>query len=376
MAQEQEPQGKPPSRPKASGRKVEFNADRAFQDELRRRADEYFQSTGQSRRDCWRMYLKTAILLAWFAASYVLLVFVARTPWQALPLALLLALAAAGIGFNIQHDGGHKAYSNRPWVNRLMAMTLDVIGGSSHVWRWKHAVIHHTYVNITGLDTDIDVGILGRLTPHQKRRALHRWQHLYLWPLYGLLAVKWHLRDDFQNVLTGRIGPHTFPRPRGWDLVVFIAGKGVFLALAFGIPLLVHPLWVVLLYYAVVAVMLGMVISVVFQLAHCVEEAAFPLPREDTGRMEDPWAVHQVKATADFAPRSRILTWYLGGLNFQTEHHLFATTCHLAYPALAKLVEETCRDFGVRYAVHPSLLGAVASHFRWLRRMGLPSATA
>jgi linoleoyl-CoA desaturase len=143
------------------------------------------------------MYLKTILFLTGFAASYVLLVFGAQTWWHGLLLAILLGLSAAGIGLNVQHDGGHQAYSNSVWVNKLMAMTLELIGGSSYLWRWKHVVFHHTYVNITGHNTDIDLGILGRLTPHQKRLAYPQWQGLYLWPLYGLLAIKWQLVDDF-----------------------------------------------------------------------------------------------------------------------------------------------------------------------------------
>jgi linoleoyl-CoA desaturase len=318
------------------------------------------------------MYLKTAVILGLFAAPYVLLVFVAQAWWVALPLAVLLGLATAGVGFNVQHDGGHQAYSDRPWVNKLMALTLDVIGGSSYVWRWKHAVFHHTYVNITGHDSDIDLGPLGRLSPHQKRWAFHRWQHFYLWPLYGLLGIKWHLGGDVLNVVTGRIGGHRFPRPRGWDLVTFLAGKAVFLTLAFGIPLLFHPLWVALLFYAVAEVVLGMTMSVVFQLAHCVEEAEHPLPRPGTGRIENAWAVHQVETTVDFARGSRVLAWLLGGLNFQIEHHLFPRICHVHYPAMSELVEETCRDFGVRYRAHPSVLAGLVSHYRWLRRLALP----
>ena len=164
-------------------RALSFARDTAFQLALRQRVGEYFAATGRRQRDCWQMYAKTSILLAGFAISYVLLVFVARTWWQSVPLAILLALCAAGIGFNVQHDGGHRAYSDRPWVNRLMAMTLELIGGSSYLWRWKHGIFHHTYVNVAGHDTDIDLGSLARLAPHQRRLPFHRWQHLYLWPL-------------------------------------------------------------------------------------------------------------------------------------------------------------------------------------------------
>jgi linoleoyl-CoA desaturase len=361
-----------PSRGGDVVRKLAFDRNNDFQAGLRRRVDDYFRLSGRRVRDCPLMYVKTAILLAGFAAAYALLVFVAAAWWQALPLAVLLGLAAAAIGFNVQHDGGHRAYSDHPWLNKMMAMSLDLIGASSYVWHHKHGVIHHTYSNITGHDADIDLGAVGRLTPHQRRLWFHRWQHLYLWPLYGLLAVKWHLYDDFRDVLTGRVGEQRAPRPRGWDLVIFLAGKAFFFSLAFGAPLLFHPLWTVLLFYVVAAGVGGVVMSLVFQLAHCVEEAEFPLPREGTARMDKPWAVHQAETTVDFARGSRVLSWLLGGLNFQIEHHLFPRVCHVNYPAIAEVVKATCREYGVRYAEHRSFWAGLASHYRWLRRMGAP----
>jgi linoleoyl-CoA desaturase len=354
---------------------LKFGTNSAFQLELRRRVGEYFRTTGRRERDCWQMYVKTAIILAGLAVSYLLLVFAADTWWQGVPLAILLGLAAAGIGFNVQHDGGHHAYSDQRWVNKLMAMTLDLIGGSSYFWRWKHGIIHHTYVNVTGHDTDINLGILARVTPHQTRLAFHRWQHFYLWPLYGLLAVKWQFVDDFRRLITGRLGSHRIRRPTEWELVLLVAGKATFFTWAFGIPLLFHPVEAVLVYYGVAALVLGTTLSVVFQLAHCVEQAAFPLPVAGTERIEQAWAIHQAETTVDFARPSRVLTWLLGGLNFQIEHHLFPRISHVNYPTISKLVEQTCRDFGVTYTEHTSFREGLASHFRWLRRMGMPNTT-
>jgi linoleoyl-CoA desaturase len=352
------------------GRGLKFCGQNAFYVELRRRVDEYFRISGRRERDCWQMYVKTAILVACFVGSYVLLVVVAQTWLQALGLAILVGLSAAGIGFNTQHDGGHRAYSNYVWVNRLMALTMDLLGGSSYLWHWKHAVFHHSYVNIAGHDTDIDLGIVARLAPHQKRLIFHRWQHLYLWPLYGLLAIKWQLLDDFRKLVTGRIGAHRVPRPKNWDLVLLLAGKAFFLTAAFGIPLLFHPADVVLFYYLVAALVLGTVLSVVFQLAHCVEAASFPLPGQGSGRVENTWAIHQAETTVDFARKSRVAAWLLGGLNFQIEHHLFPRISHVNYPAISRLVEQTCRDFGVKYTEYTSIRAGMASHFRWLREMG------
>jgi len=351
-------------------RAIRFARDNAFQHELRRRVDAYFADTGRPRRDCPQMYLKSAILVATFAAAYALLVFAAARAWQALPLAILLGFATAAIGLNIQHDGGHQAVSRRPWVNKLMAMTLDLIGGSSYIWHYKHVQYHHTYVNITGQDTDIDLGVLARLTPHQKRHRFHRWQHLYIWPLYGFMAVKWQLFDDFREVITGRMGQHCFARPTGWNLALFVLGKATFLALAFGIPLLFHSIGTVLLYYGVVAGVSGMTLSIVFQLAHAVEPAEFPMPEPETRQMDHAWAIHQAETTVDFARRSRLAAWLLGGLNFQIEHHLLPRICHVNYPAIAPLVEKTCREYDVAYNEHATFWSGLASHFRWLRRMG------
>jgi len=347
--------------------------------ELRRRVDGYFEKTGRSSRDCPQMYFKTATILAWFAGAYLLLLLVATHWWSILPLAVVLGLSMAAIGFNIQHDAGHRAYSARTWVNKMMSLTLDLVGGSSYLWDWKHNSIHHTYTNLSGYDDDINIGFLGRLAPDQKHYAFHRLQGIYLWLLYGFLAIKWHLVDDFYNIAIGRIGGHKIPRPKGVDLLIFILGKVVFFTLAFVIPMLLHPIWAVLGVYAFAAFVSGVVLSVVFQLAHCVEAADFPMPvvtEQGGSRVENSWATHQVLTTANFARSNRVLSWFLGGLNFQVEHHLFHKICHIHYPALSKVVEQVCDEFGVRYNANKSFLSALRSHFRWLVLMGRPPVAA
>ncbi len=347
-----------------------FTGRSGFQAELRRRVDAYFEETGKPRRDCPQLYLKTVILLTGFVGFYVLLVFIAQTWWQALPLAIILGLTTAGIGLNVQHDGGHNAFSDRNWVNRLMAMTLDLIGGSSYVWHHRHNVLHHTYVNITGHDTDVDIGALARITPFQKRRAIHRGQHYYMWLLYGFMAIRWQIFGDYRDVIHKRIGDHPIPRPKRWDLLVFLGGKLLFLVLALGIPMLFHPWWIVLLFYGVAALFTGITLSVVFQLAHTVEEASFIEPTEEN-LVENAWAIHQVESTVDFARNSRLGAWLMGGLNYQIEHHLFPRISHINYPALSKIVEATCREYDVAYHEHRTFRAGIASHFRWLRKMGL-----
>jgi len=372
QVEHQSPEGGSDERPPAD---LKFSTTEPFFVELRRRVDSYFETAGK-RRDCLSMYFKSAVIMGWFFGAYFFLLLVASTGWQVLLGAILLGLAMAAIGFNIQHDGGHRAYSRHPWVNRLAAMSLDLLGGSSFVWARKHNSVHHTYANITGHDDDIDLGPIGRLSPHQRRFRFHRLQHWYLWALYGFVPSKWQFYDDFRDLIRGRIASSHLPAMRTSDWIVFLAGKLGFVGLAFILPLSLHAWTSVLFAYAVASFVQGVVLGVVFQLAHCVEETQFPMPDPGTKKMTTDWAVHQLVTTVDFARDNRLLSWYIGGLNFQIEHHLFPQVCHVHYPGLSKVVEQTCAEHGVPYFAHRSLRAGIASHYRWLRRMGREDSPA
>ena len=360
--------------------KLKFASGDKFLKELKTRVDAYFERTGLRRRDCPSMYAKTAVMMAWFFGAYALMLTFHHYWWVVVPMAVLEGVSVACIGFNVQHDGGHKAYSDRPWVNRLMAKSLDLMGASSYVWDYKHNSFHHTYTNIHDHDDDIDVGILGRMSPNQPRLPFHRFQAVYMWFLYGLLAVKWQLFDDYYNIAIGRLGHHRLPRPKGRQLAEFIAGKAVFLSIAFVIPMVaLHTVWPVIGAYLVAAFVSGVVMSVVFQLAHVVEEAEFPVAIADSptaAHVDSAWSVHQIQTTVDFARGNRFLCYLLGGLNFQVEHHLFHKICHVHYPALSKLVEQACDEFDIQYNAHRTFWAAVASHARHLSDMGRPTPSA
>jgi len=342
----------------------------AFFNELRRRVDAHFVASGRpANQTPWQMFLKTAVILGWLVGSWVLLTFAVERWWQAALCCVSLGLAAAGVGFSIQHDGGHKGYSRHTWVNAVMALGLDLLGGSSYIWHWKHNVLHHSNPNVTGLDADIDLRPLARLSPEQPRRFAHRFQHLYLWVLYAFLAVKWQFLDDYLNLARGKIGTQPFPRPRGRQLITFIAGKLFFLCWAFAIPMVFHPWWHVLACYALASATLGVSLAITFQLAHCVEGVQFPsLELAPDAKQE--WGVHQVVTAANFALGNPLVTWYVGGLNYQIEHHLFPRVCHQRLPEIAPIVQALCKEQGVSYKIHRSTFAALASHGRWLRQLG------
>jgi len=348
--------------------KPSFSREKSFQRHLQARVESRLAALGRSRFGGARFYGKAALVLLWAGLSYAGLVAASR-PWRALPFAISLGLALAAIGFNVAHDGNHGAGSPSKRVNRLLGAALDLLGGSSYVWRWKHNVFHHSFPNVDGLDDDIDLGALCRMSRHQPLRAFHRWQHAYMWVLYGLIVPKWQLWDDFAALARGRIGDNQFPRPRGRELALFAGGKLTFLAWAFVVPALSHGLPAVLLFYAVVAAVEGLALSIVFQLAHCNEETR-AFSREEAGDADQEWAVHQVETTADFARENRLLTWYAGGLNHQIEHHLLPRVRHVHMPAIREVVEQVCREHGVRYRAHPTTWGALSSYYAWLRSLG------
>ena len=136
------------------------------------------------------------------------------------------------------------------------------------------------------------------------------------------------------------------------------------------LPMFFHPILHVLIFFLVVHLVLGFTMTTVFQLAHIVEDNSFPRPDGATGEVDNEWAIHQVETTANFAPKNRWAAWYLGGLNFQIEHHLFPQICHIHYPAISGIVRETCREFEVAYVSYPTFSQAVKAHFRALKHLG------
>lgn len=351
--------------------KARFSRCADFHNVLKQRVHGYFSENGVPQTGDWRVFLKTGIILTWFVGAYVLLVFGATSMMMAAVAVVAVAQGFILIGFNVMHDGAHGSYSGNKKVNWIMGFALDVIGGSHIFWRRQHNQLHHTYTNIDELDPDIHTFGLIRLSPRQRWHPHHRFQHLYAFPLYSLLTLSLVTFDDFRKFFSGRIGHQKIPRPAAWESVLFFLMKAFYFGYAVVVPCLFHPPLYVLAAFLAVHLILGFTFATVFQLAHTVEGNTFPSPDSRTGTVENAWAVHEVETTADFAPRSRLAVWYLGGLNFQIEHHLFPKVSHVHYPTISRIVEETCREFSVSYVCYPTLWSAVRSHYQFLKHLGV-----
>ncbi len=322
------------------------------------------------------MYLKTAVVLAWWLGAYLLLLLGHFPPLVNIVLCLVWAMAIAAVGFNVMHDASHDGYSARPRVNRLLSLSGEMLGMSGFRWRTKHNVWHHTYTNIAGFDDDVETYGLMRLTPRVPWKPLHQVQAWYFPVIYSFIGFDFIMRD-FMMVLIGKSDAnHVYPKMRAADKVTFWAGKLFFFVTMFALPLLVFPWWQVLMGFLIVMLVAGLILGLIFQLAHINTAAAFPEPVGNPPHIDDEWAVHQVETTVDFAPRNRLLSWYIGGLNYQIEHHLLPHICHLNYPRLAPIVRATCEEFGIRYNCYRTWGEAFVSHWREVRLLGRPSGPA
>lgn len=338
---------------------------------LRADVDAYFEETGLSRGDQPAMWAKAIFILSWLWASYFVLLFAGLPAAANVAVAVSLGLAMAGVGFNIMHDGGHGAFSKSKVANRWLFRTLDMMGASSWVWKHQHNRAHHSYTNLAGHDEDIETDGMIRMSPQQEWRPHHRFQHFYSWILYGFLVPKWVFYDDFAILAKGVIGSTKVRPPKGAELAVFIGGKLLAITFVFVIPLILFPVWNVLGIYAITATVAGVTLAIVFQLAHAVDGTAFPSVESD--RMSSTFSEHQLATTSNFAPHNRLLTWYVGGLNFQVEHHLFPTIAHAHYPALARIVRERAEREGVPHLSHPTFFAAIRAHYRHLKSLGRPA---
>jgi linoleoyl-CoA desaturase len=288
-----------------------------------------------------------------------------------LGLAVLLGVGVAGVGFAVSHDALHGAYSANPTVNKLLGLSFDLFGANGYMWKITHNVIHHTYTNIHGVDEDLSVSPLLRLSPEAPVKRIHRWQHLYAFAAYSTSTLFWVFVKDYKYFLQKDLGPYENKKhPRG-EVLSMLAMKLVYYGWAIVLPLLLLevPWWQFGIGFLAMHLTAGTILGIVFQLAHVVEGTEHPLPDEQ-GAMEAAWMVHEMETTSNFARSNRLLSWYVGGLNFQVEHHLFPRVCSVHYPAISRIVEAVALRHGVAYNAQPTFRAAVRSHYVMLRRFG------
>ena len=356
-------------------KKISFAKNIGFRKELNKRVDAYFKSENISRRDNPAMYLKTAIILGWVIAAWTLTIFFLPTIWLKVIGCIVLGLGVAAIPFSVSHDANHGGYSSSKSVNYIIGLGTDFIGISSYLWKFRHNYLHHTYTNILGHDVDIDADGLIRMSPFTEHKWFHQFQHVYVYFIYSILLFYWAATDVYLILFKRKYQEYAIPTPKPLEMFILLGSKLVWLGLFLGIPITVgySPIQA-LLGFGITYTVAGLVSANVFMMAHIMEPAEFIQPNSESNQIDDEWAIFQVRTTVDFAPRNHLINWYVGGLNYQTVHHLFPQICHIHYPKLAPILAEVCEEYGVKYNVHPTLGKALAANHNWLKTMGESSS--
>lgn len=342
----------------------------SFHQDLKQRINSYFQDSSINKTGDTPLIVKAVLLVTAFISLYIFLVFF--TPHWAIALlgCVLLGALTASIGFNVMHDGAHGSFSKHSWVNSLAGLSINFLGANVFMWKTKHNVVHHSFTNVEGVDDDLNARPFLRLCHNQKRFKIHRYQHLYFFFTYSLLYLYWVFFTDYKKYVLRRVGQVPIQPMKIQDHISFWGFKLIHLLLFIALPIYMVGFSTFIVGFLVYGLATGLVLTTVFQLAHSLEETEFPLPDVKTNSLEDEWAVHQFKTTANFATSNKLLSWFIGGLNHQVEHHLFPKISHVHYPAISQIIKKTCEEYNVPYLEHPKLRLAFASHYRHLKGLG------
>ena len=342
---------------------------------LNKRVNDYFKTNNVDRHANGEMVLKTVIMFSLYFIPYGLIISGAVTGILGMiPMVLIMSLGVAGIGLSVMHDANHGAYAKTSWINDLIGYSLNLVGANSFNWKLQHNVMHHTFTNVVEEDEDISPRGALRMTPHSEWKKIHKYQFIYAWFLYGLMTIVWVLFKDFERIIRYKKNGLAEKQHANITIewIILIASKLVYIGYIFVIPLLVTSLlwWQILIGILIMHYVAGFILAIIFQPAHVIEGTEFPLP-DDNDMLEYNWAVHQLFTTTNFGQKSRWFSWYVGGLNFQIEHHLFPNICHVHYKKISGIVQSTAREFGLPYKSARTFVGALYSHLRLLKQLGI-----
>jgi linoleoyl-CoA desaturase len=354
--------------------KVKFlNKDKsAFFAVLRENIDNYFETNQLEKTGNNSLILKAFFMLSLYLVPYFLIIFGNFSHLEQLGLCFVMGLGIAGVGMSVMHDAVHGSFSSNKTINEIFGGSLYLLGGNVYNWDMQHNKLHHTYTNIHEIDEDVTGKFLLRLNYADKLKSVHRFQHIYAFFLYSLMTISF-LWKDFKEIKlynemakSGLMKP--FPKE---EYIRLFFGKLFYVLFICVIPMMRLDIsfgqWFAA--FMLINFTSGLILSTVFQAAHIVEGAHHPVP-DEKGNIDNAWAIHQLLTTANFANGNKLFSWYIGGLDYQVEHHLFPNISHVHYPKIAKIVEDTANQFNIPYNNKGTFWKAITSHAKALKHLG------
>jgi fatty acid desaturase len=323
-----------------------------FYDVVKKRVKEHFANRKYDHKATVLCWLKIALIaFLWLSIAYVALA------TGSLALLVLSGCFNAMLGFCGMHEASHYALSKRPWVNRSIHTVWNNLNLWPHfVWLRHHVYGHHSYTGVWRQDPDlVNTSNYIRKHPCSPYTKMHETQYVHAWLLLGF-APNQHLGQTVMY-LRSIVKKSIFGVPYigvNWeDFLVSFPLLALSLYMHFIFPFSFGhstAYTVVLLFTYMTTLGIGYMTNVA--------------PNHDTidthhsalmtGEKRD-WGIQQVLATGNHSTEgltAKIVSNLWGSMNFQIEHHLFPTVCHIHQYDVSKIVQKTCKEFNIKYVTH------------------------
>ena len=355
--------------------RAKFSHDRgdAFFQCVKGRVNRYLEQNGKSRFDDGNILFKGLMFGSLCAVFYALVLSNAFPAWALQLFAIGFGISALLLAINVAHDAAHHSLTPHRWLNNLLKTAIfTLLGANAYLWQLRHVKSHHVFPNVNGCDIDIDDNCFLRLSPNQSLRGYHRYQHVYAPFIFWLVDIHTVFYQDFVYLFKKRLANMMHIKHDAKEYVLFAGCKILYLCIVFFVPVIVmdRPWWHILIGALVMTFVVSATFVTLLIGTHFAEETEFPAV-DANGRLPYSWAYHALATSLDWNPNSRVANFLVGGANAHAAHHLFPTVAHVHYVPISGIIQKAAREFAMPYH-QTTFLGMVASHFRFLRKMGRP----
>ena len=288
-------------------------------------------------------------------------------------LSFTMGLGLSGVGLCIMHEANHGAYNKKKFINYLAGSIINIMGSHRYLWQLRHNGLHHVYTNMFDYDYDMARTFLIRHSRDWERKWYHRYQHIYALLIYFNYTLIWILVYDWIHLVEfyGKVGTKKNKAIPIHVIISIFFWKMVHLYLMIVLPYMVLDLalWQVLIGFVTMHWTLSAIIGVTFQVNHTIE-GTVNIEADAQGVIQESWAKQMVKTSFNFSTKNKAVTYFLGGLNFQIEHHLFPKMSYSHFFAIKPMVKEVLEKHGYTYNDCGSWLNAILMHLKYLKRLG------
>jgi linoleoyl-CoA desaturase len=354
--------------------KVSYQPTDRFMIEAKAKVEAGLKERADHRYGNWEQLFKFTFFFTLWAVGFSISLLPDVSIVSRLAAALLMALSGLLLVFNVCHDAVHGTLSSSKKLNYwLNSLCFSLFGINGYLWGYRHIHAHHPFTNIDGCDPDIQENVFLRFSTVHRYRRHFRFQHLYA-PFLYLLAIPHSIFwQDFERLKENQIRPLIGVKHPRKEFVLFFIWKALYFVLYLALPIAVAKLSFGTALLLMLAQQMMASIAFVSFLAvnHFSETSEFPEPNS-AGRMPTSFALHQLRTSTDWYPRSRFWCFWFGGANSHIAHHLFPTISHRHYHWIAEVVKEGA--FERKYPFKEvTLRGAFVTHYKFLKRLGQPT---